>query len=62
MARLISVQELRKVLKELRPDDQLFVNAVGNLGILRNDHYFGFIDFEAGTLELSPEGSENDPK
>lgn len=46
----ITVKRLRELLNELRDDDILIPNAVGNLKIDRNGAYVGFVDL----LHTSP--------
>lgn len=44
----VSVAELREALDRLLPDDILFPNQVGNLTIMRNGAYWGFINLLRG--------------
>jgi len=34
------------------PSDVLFKNAVGNLAILRDDAYIGYVDLQTGTVDV----------
>ena len=56
--RWITVQELQGLLQQLQADDILYPNPIGNLSIIRDDTYIGFLDIAFPALELfarSPE-------
>jgi len=40
----VSVKKLKEILSELLDDDVLIPNAVGNLALIRNGEYAGFIN------------------
>lgn len=52
-ARWITVEDLQRLLADdaLRPGDQLHPNMVGNLLIVRNEKWVGFIDIPFTKIE-----------
>jgi hypothetical protein len=48
----ISVVKLRAVLEYLKDEDLLFPNRVGNLAIIRNNNYIGFIDIGEELIDV----------
>lgn len=47
----ISVENLKKALEKLEDDDILYPNQVGNLTVVRNGNYIGYIDISEETYE-----------
>lgn len=48
----ITVSKLRSLLAQLRDDDELHPNAMGNLKVVRDGNYVGFIDLLVGMQSL----------
>ena len=51
-ARWMTVGKMKKILDELRDDDILSPNRVGNLSITRNAEQIGYIDFFNEEVDL----------
>jgi len=56
--RWMTVERLKAILSEIEDEDLLIPNRVGNLSVVRNDKYIGFIDFNGGKLDLVEEDDD----
>lgn len=60
MDKPLSVATLRTALDKLEDTDEVIVNGVGNLAILREGEYVGFIDFLHGKVQMNDDEDGED--
>lgn len=51
-SKYIPVEKLSALLSQLLSTDKIFPNRVGNLSVVRDGEYIGYIDLAAETLTL----------
>jgi len=51
----ITAKQLMDAVFELRPDDKLYPNSVGNLAVVRDMEYIGYINMATGEVDLDEE-------